>query len=227
MTEHMPSGPTKTAEAAVPRKKTRSILPIVIGIAVLIAILGAGVGVSYAIFVKRSGNPAIRAISNMFPISVAKVGKRSVLYRDYLKNMDAILKFKGSDAAKKLEEEQEMSLPSGVELEKGIYEKLIRQAALEELAETKGVSVTETELRAFFADIITAASSTTPDIGVYLLENYGWNEEDFRQNVLRSAILEQRLSVTLANEKQGDEAALTDYLDSRLKDKDVIRHLRF
>ena len=48
-----------------------------------------------------------------------------------------------------------------------------------------------------------AASTTTPDVGVYLLKNFGWDEENFRQEVLKPALLEQHVGVGSGTRETG------------------------
>lgn len=218
----MPSPPQS---AAVPPKgkPRRMVMTIVVAAVVVVLALGSVVGFTYAVYVARSENPVVRAIAGVLPIPAAKVGNRTILYRDYLTTYDTVKTFVNSKAAK----DQNLNVPINADLAKSTLEKLIYQAALSELAEQKKVTVSDTELRAFFTDVVSAASSTTPDVGVYLLENFGWNEEDFRQNVLQPALLEQKLGTELMNENNGDANALTDYMTKRLAEPDVVRYLRF
>ncbi|MEK7655865.1 MAG: hypothetical protein AAB386_04265, partial [Patescibacteria group bacterium] len=60
-----------------------------------------------------------------------------------------------------------------------------------------------------------------------LLKNFGWDEENFRQEVLKPALLEQHVGAALAQEKQGDLNALQTYMTERLAKPDVVRYLRF
>ncbi|MBI4138582.1 SurA N-terminal domain-containing protein [Candidatus Uhrbacteria bacterium] len=204
----------------IPSKKLRLLIASASGVVALLG--GAAVG-SWAVFVKHSDAGFVRSVSEVLPIPAAKIGSRMILYRDFLKSRDTLRTFLSSDAAK----EQAIDIPYDAQLERNVLEKLINQAAVEELAEAQKVAVTDEELRAFFADVVTAASTTTPDVGVYLLKNFGWNEEDFRQHVLRPALLEQRLAIAFAGQSQGDPNALAAYLSQRLTEKDVVRYLRF
>ncbi|MFH1078177.1 MAG: SurA N-terminal domain-containing protein [Patescibacteria group bacterium] len=219
-----PPSPTPSTSAApsVSRRKTMIIVGVAVAV-VLIAVLGLGVAVSSAVFASRSDSGLIRGLSSILPIPAAKVGSRTVLYRDFLKTCDTVKAFIASDAAK----EQGLNVPFDATLEKNAFEKLIRQAAIEEFAAETGIEVTDAELRAFFTDVVAAASSTTPDVGVYLLENFGWNEEDFRQNVLKPALLEQRVGTKLTEEAEGDTMAFTAWLEERLAKPDVVRYVRF
>lgn len=225
MTEPMtppPSTPSIPVAPAVSRRRTILIVGVSV-VVVLIAVLGTSVAVSSAVFASRSDSGLIRSLSSILPIPAAKVGSRTILYREFLKARDTLKVFIASDAAK----EQGLNVPFDEALEKNAYDKLIREAAVEEMAAEKGIEVTEEELRAFFTDVLAAASSTTPDVGVYLLENFGWNEEDFRQNVLKPSLLEQRVGSKLAEEAEGDMTAFAAWLEERLAKPDVIRHLRF
>jgi hypothetical protein len=206
-------------------KRARPIplyIPIVI-ISVIVVISAIGAGMAWAVFVRHSENPVVKIVANVMQIPAAKIGKKTILYSDFIKSKDTLDFFLKSEAAK----QQGIATPMDSSVEKNVLEKLINQAALEELADERKISISDSELRAFFTDVIAAASSTTPDVGVYLLENYGWTEEDFRQNVLKPALLEQRLGVELVKEKQGDPNALALYLEERLKKNDVVRYLRF
>ncbi|MBU1032923.1 MAG: SurA N-terminal domain-containing protein [Patescibacteria group bacterium] len=196
----------------------------ILGVLLVVLILvGVAASFSWAVFVKRSDSQVVRSISNILPVPAAKLGDESILYSEFLKTRDTLAIFLESEAAN----EQQLAEEMNVDLEKNVLEKLLNEAALDELAEEKGIEVSEEDLRSFFADVVTAASTTTPDVGLYLLESFGWSEEDFRQNVLRPAILEQQLSIALAGESQGDPNALGAYLIERLERNDVVRYLRF
>ncbi|MCI0479619.1 SurA N-terminal domain-containing protein [Candidatus Uhrbacteria bacterium] len=204
------------------RRKT-VLAAVLVGVVLLVALLAAAVAMAYGTFISRSDSPFIRGTASALRLPAAKVGSRTVLYGDFARSRDTVKVFIASEAAK----EQGLAVAFDAELEKNVLEKLIRQAAVEEYAEEKGIAVTDGELRAFFADVVAAASSTTPDVGVYLLENFGWNEEDFRQNVLKPALLEQRVGEAMAEGSQGDSMAFTAWIEERLARPDVVRYVRF
>ncbi len=207
---------------SLPKKSSRLVWWIV-AIVVILALLGSAVAGGWALFIKHSDGRLIRNVANTLPIPAASLGSHRILYRDFLHTRDTLKTFLASPAAKA----QNLSAPFDQSMEKNILEKLLSQAALEELAQQKKITVSDEQLRSAFADVVSAASSTTPDVGVYLLQNFGWNEEDFRQQVLRPALLEQQLGAEMAKEKAGDENALNIYLEQRLKEKDVVRYLKF
>ena len=215
-------------ESVAPSKATktssRSKMMLVLGIcAFVLLVAGTGAGVVYSVYAKRSGGPIVRVIAKMFPLPAGRIGSQTILYRDFLTNRDTLDHFLKSPAAAA----QQLAVPLDAELEKNVLEKMMHETALKELGAEKNVTVSNDELRKYFTDVVAQASSTTPDIGVYLLDNFGWSEEDFRQNVLRPALLEEKLGAEMAKEKQGDPSALAVYLEERLSRKDVTRYLKF
>lgn len=199
-------------------------IPITIAIGSLfLLLLGGTAFMAWQIFVKRSDAGYVRSISSALPIPAARLGSRVVLYRDFLNSRETLKTFLASPAAK----EQEMNVPFDANLERNALEKLLVQEALEEIAEERQIVVTEEELRQYFTEVLSAASSTTPDVGSFLLQNFGWNEEDFRQQVLRPALLEQKISADLAQEAGAESDALNRRVAARMEQADVVRYLRF
>jgi hypothetical protein len=198
-------------------------MTIMIAVVVFLVLLGATVGMGWEIFVKRSDGKIVRFVSSAVPIPAGRMGSRTVLYRDFLKARDTLKVFLASPAAK----EQGMEVPFDINLERNVLEKLLVQEALEELAEERKIAVSEEELRKYFTEVLAATSSTTPDVGVYLLENFGWNEEDFRQQVLRPSLLEQKLGQELATSQPNDPDALNRLVAARMEKGDVVRYVRF
>lgn len=212
------------SESNPPIETRKSLVKwIIVPLLVLLLIMAGGVGTVWAIFVRHSDQTVVRRVADFVPVPAAKLGGKTIFYRDFLHARDTLRTFLASPAAK----EQQLEMPLDQTLEKNVLEKLLMQAALEELAEQKNVQISQEELHQSFSQVIAAASSTTPDIGLYLMQNFGWNEEDFRQQVLRPALLEQKLSELLTQEAQGDPNALGLHLEKRLQEKDVVRYLRF
>ena len=186
-----------------------------------ILVLGAVTATTWSIFVNRSENAVVRTISKTFPIPAAKLGDRTVLYRDYIDARDTMRIFLASDAAK----EQGIAVPFDQTLEQNVLERLLHEQALYEIAEQYEVQVTDAELRSFFSEVTAAATSTAPDISVYLLQTYGWDEETFRQKVLRPALMEQKVSIEVT--KQNPASSLPILIVERIAQDDVKRYVRF
>jgi hypothetical protein len=196
---------------------------ILVVVLVLLGVLGGTAALGWEIYVKRSESPMIRKITEMLPIPAARLGSRVVLYRDFVHSRDTLRKFLASPAAK----DEGLNVAFDETLEQNALEKLLVQQALEEIAEQKKVSVTDDELRQYYSEVLATTSSTTQDPSQYLLDNFGWDEEDFRQNVLRPALIEQKLTLAFGEENATDTDALNRAVAARMEQKDVVRYVRF
>lgn len=213
----------EVVSAPVPKKGKRTILTVIIVIVVLLALLGGTAALGWGVYVKRSDSSVVRGITNVLPVPAARLGSRVVLYRDFLHSRDTLKKFLSSPAA----QQEGLNVPFDAQLEQNALEKLLVQQALEELAEQKKIAVSDDELRQYYSEVLSATSSTTQDPSQYLLDNFGWDEEDFRQNVLRPALLEQKLSAAFSQENTTDTDALNRAVAERMEQKDVVRYVRF
>lgn len=180
-------------------------------------------GFIYLIFYKISDYSMVRSVARTFSLPAAHVGSAAVSYEHFLQTRDAVRRFLSSEAATAVQAMQ----PTEEELNRNILDQLIRQRIVESIAMEKEVAVTDEEVRAFFGDIVSAASSTADgNISEYLWNNYGWHEEDFRQEVLRPAILEQKLAIEIAKQFEGDPMALEQVIADRRSQSDVRIYLR-
>lgn len=189
----------------------------------LIVIIGLGGLLVYGVYYKLNDSVPTRLAARVFGLPAAKVGNRTVSYIQFLSTRDAIRKFIGSEAGKQVQ----AALPPDNVLNQNILERLIRQELTQELADQKKITVTDQDVDAIFADVVkAAASSTTPDVSQYLSNNYGWSEKDFRAQVLKPALLEQKVAIQMAQDKQGDQNAMEDELTAMRQKPDVVIYVK-
>jgi len=200
------------------------IIALFVGLIVFIGILaGAGLLV-YQVYGKIDESGTVRTLARVFSLPAARVGSRTVTYDSFLNTRGAVKRFINSDAGK----QANVNMPPESELNKNILERLVRIAIVQEIADSKKITVSDDDVRAVFSDVVkAAASSTTPNVADYLFKNYGWNEDEFRQQVLRPALLEQKVSVEIAKENQGDAQALENEITARRQKSDVVLYLKF
>lgn len=202
---------------------SKKALGLLVGLVVLLLVVAGSGIVVYQIYFKAVDSGATRWVARTLNLPAARVGKRTVSYRSYTDTLDAVKKFIASDAGKSVGS----NMPPESALKQNIMDRLVRQDMVQELADEKNITVSDDDVRKVFADVVrSAASSSIPDVAQYLYQNYGWNEEQFRQNVLRPALLEQKVSVEMSKEKEGDTNALEAYLTERLAKPDVIIYIR-
>jgi len=202
----------------------KKIIALFVGLIAFIVILAGAGFLVYRVYWKVDDSGLTRTFAKVFSLPAARVGSRTVTYDSFLGTRGAVKRFIASDAGK----QAGVNMPPEQELNKNILERLIRIAIIQEMADAKKITVSDDDVKAVFADVIkAAASSTTPNVGDYLNKNYGWNEEEFRQQVLRPALLEQKLGVEMSKEKQGDANAMDNEITARRDKADVVMYLKF
>jgi len=188
---------------------------------IIILTISAGMAM-YGVYSKQGDGAGARFVSKVFALPAANVDGKSIKYQRFLETRDAVRRFINSDAGK----EVGATMPTEKELNQNILEQLIRQRLVESIAEEKGISITEEEINTVFDEVATqAASSTDSDISKYLEDNYGWNENDFREFVLRPALLEQKVAQTMAEENE-DPYALENLLITNRQKPEVVVYLQ-
>lgn len=216
-----PSTPS-VSEAPVTKKKNTALVVIIVVLLVVLGLVGGSAVMAYEMFVKRADNAVVRSVANALPIPMARVGSKAILYRTFIANRDVVKKFLASPAAAA----QQMNAVYDDKVEQSIIDKLMVEAIVEEMAAQKNLTVSSDEINKTFDEVVAAASSTTPDMSAYLRDNFGWTEEDFRQNVLRPAMLQDKVGTKLMEESGGDELAFQKAVEKRLTDSDVVNFLK-
>ncbi len=204
------------------KKSNQKILIIALAL-LLVSILTAGTGlVMYGIYTKQNQGSVSRVVAKVFALPAASVEGRKVSYTRYLLTKDAVTKFINSDAGKDVG----ATMPPELELNKNILEQLIRQKMVEKIASENSISVTDEEIGQIFSEVAAqAASSTDSDINTYLKDNYGWNEQSFKEYVLRPALLEQKVAQAVGSET--DPYALENNLITMRQSPEVVVYLKF
>ncbi len=194
------------------------------GMGLLLVLVFAVGFMLYGVYFKINDSGPVRVMARVLSLPAAKVGSQSVSYDRFLMTRDAVVMFINSEAG----QEVGAYMPPDKELNDNILERLIRQAMIVDMAKQKNISVQDEQVNLVFEDVKSAAaSSTTPDVGEYLWKNYGWQEADFKDEVLRPALLEQDLATALAQENGGDQYALESLLATKRSQPDVVVYLRF
>ncbi len=201
--------------------KINRMRAILIGLVAFIVIIGAAAWILFAVYVQRSDNPIVRQVGSWLP--AAKIGTHTVTYGDFLDMRDTLKVFLNSDAAKQAGSAQ----PLTPDVEKQGLQSLLRDIAVADMADQRNVTVSDDDVRTDFAAIIAANSSTIPDVGQYLHDNYNWTEEQFRQKVLRPAILQERVAATYSTDTQEQYVMMESAVGQRMADPDVKIYLKF
>ncbi len=192
-----------------------SALLVVCGL-LLTVLLGA-----YLVYIRRDGRPTVRMLAKSLPI--ASLGSQRISYGAFLSARDAVQVYLASDAAKQVG----LNRPFGADLEKSVLDRLMREAAISDLAERRRISLPDAQVRVAFAELVLSTSSTLPNVAQYLEDAFHWTEEEYRQNILRPVLLEEHLAAAMASTTEASYAALDTAIRERLSKPDVKIYLSF
>ncbi len=191
-------------------------------LAVLLVAL-TGTVFTYGIFHGQWEGRAARGFARVFQVPAAKVGTQKITYTAYLFQLDADRRFLASPTARL------QGLPTEVTntIRAQALDRMMRAAAVEDLAAEKKIVVTPLDVdRAYDGLVAKASSSSISEIRSALHEQFGWTESDFKQLVMRPALLEDVLMQKLFQEKN-DVKAVDKAIEERLQRADVKRYLKF
>lgn len=183
-------------------------------------ILGAGASsIYYGVYIKQAETGIFRTIGG--PLPVAKVDGKAISYNDYLFHLKAGQTFLNSPIA------QQEGIPAEAfnQIRKSSLDRAIRIQTVENLSQEKGVKIEASDVDRAFEDLVnrseeTASStgtvaSSTPEslaanraeaIGV-MTQLFGWNEAEFKQYMVRPALLEDLVLQKLQDEGKTAEQA--------------------
>jgi hypothetical protein len=189
----------------------------------LLSILGiVSVVFLWGVYYQHWSGPAIVRAAQLLPIPAGKVGDRTVLLRDYLKDVSSIERYLSSEEATA----QNLRRPVTDDDRKNALDRSLRVEALEELGDARGVTVTDQQMQALMNEMNVTATSTA-DFSDFIAKNYGWTMEDFQSHLARPLILTRLLAPAYAADHGGDPNALEDYLTDRLSRPDVVKYVKF
>lgn len=181
--------------------------------AVILLAVFAGSAVA-SVYLWKSEGPIVRAVGGWLP--AAKVQGRTVSYGTYLEHVDAQRAFLSGP----------MATDSGVVRDitnterQEALDRAIRIEAVAGLAEEANVVVTPLDVDRAYDDLVSrAGTSTTPEeIQAFLKAQFGWEEAEYKQYLLKPAFTEEILRT-----KGGD--AFDTALQARIDG--AKRYLRF
>jgi foldase protein PrsA len=155
-------------------------------------------------------NALTSAVEHAVPLPVASVNGHMVRYADYVDDLATVHKFFAKQQADA--NGQPVQVPSEADLRKGVLERLIQKQVLEEQAAAYKIAVAPADIDAEFKKIADqSGGSAEKDIQ----EMYGWSIAQFKDKVLKTYILQNKLGEALAADK-----ALTGPLEAKAQDVD-------
>lgn len=157
--------------------------------AVLIVATTLMIALLSGVYLLRSEQPLVRMMGGWLP--VASVSGNTVSYGDYLTHVDAQRVFLTGPLAQDSGAVREITDSERREA----YERAIRIRAVEGLAEEADVEVTPLDVDRAYQDLVARAGSSTTkeEIQTFLKAQFGWDESEYKANLLRPAFTEEIL----------------------------------
>lgn len=168
-------------------------------------------------------NPVMTAVARALPVPAARIGGRPILLRDYYRDVSALKTFFASDEAKS----QGLTHSLTDEDRGQVVERLLTEAALNEVANLRHVTVNEGELDQMIDTQFNASGTSRGDLAAHIEKTYGWTYDDFKAHIARPALLTRYLEASFASDHPNDTGALNAYLKERLSRSDVVRYVTF
>ncbi len=198
---------------------------IILGVLVVLALsLMATTVAAYAVYFRHSESPAVRSISRVLGFPAARVGDVRVPYAEFVTQMEAVRVFVNGPAAASVGIEATVT----PEVKAQALERLVRIAAVEKFAAERDIVVTPIDVDRAFESVREGmgASSTQADVESYLGQAFGWGVREFKQYVVRPALLEDLLKKK-AFDATKDAEAFEKELEVYLAGDQVRRYLTF
>jgi hypothetical protein len=146
-------------------------------------------GVWASVYVWKSEQPLVRMIASTLRLPAAKVANLTVTYSEYLTHVDAQRAFLKGPMAVDAGAVRDITDSERREA----LERAIRIEAVEGLATESGLEVTPLDVDRAYDDLVSRAGTSTSaeEIQAFLKAQFGWDEADYKKNLLRPAYLEE------------------------------------
>lgn len=202
-----------TRQTAVAWLRARRFSLIIGGSLFVVALFLGFAVLLFGVYVRQWDGPVTRVVAGALRLPAARVGNSSVRYTDYLVHLDAQRRFLSGPAARAL------GLPdtlNSTEKTKAL-DRAIRIVAVDQLAAEKKFTLTPLDVEREYSQLVErAGTSTTPEeIRQYLQDNFGWDEQNFKQYLMRPALTEDALR-QMATNAGGDVKTFEKDLQTRL-----------
>lgn len=195
---------TETADVSVSSDsktlKPRSAKVLWLGLAVsfIIVLIGLGSVAAYGVY-NASENSTIVSLATAFRIPVAKVNNKSILYRDYISDLNSLRTFykTQNQAASYNEEEQSDQVLS----------RLIANTLVYQVAKDMNITVSEEERTKARTDILSRFENDETKLAADIKKNLGLELADFYNRILEPTLLEKKVAEQFATSNATEDKA--------------------
>ena len=136
-----------------------------------------------------STNKLVVKLAQVFNVPAVDVNGSKIFYSEYARDLKTLNKFYSSSLP-------EDAMPNDDEISDQVMSRLISNVMIRDLAKKYNLSVNDAEIEQVKQEIIQNFSGEEAMLKD-LNEKYGWTFEEYKENVIRPLLLEQKLSDTI------------------------------
>jgi len=194
-------------------KKKVILLSVVSAIVfIIIIIVFSGVGIY---FLGWENNFFMRSIARVIPYPALRINGDFVRISEYQKDIATLVKFYKYEA-----DAAGLPVPEYKSIRENVLERLKSNKIMEQIAEKEGITIVDEELDEEFYKIMVRAGSPE-DAEKALKEMYGWSEKEFKERIVRSVILQEKLK-----NKLGFDVDLDSVISEELEKATIREYIK-
>jgi parvulin-like peptidyl-prolyl isomerase len=187
-------------------QKTKRMMMIAVSVIILLIILMLLGGGYWLVYVNNSTASAVTAVKNVLPLPAGRVNGEFVSLKTYEKRVAATQNFY------KKQEELQLGLteqtPTAAEIKQQEFDRLVEESVVNTYAKEQGVAVTDQDVNDYFdKSILPQAKGGMEEVNTTLKDLYNWSVDDFKREVLREAVLRNKLQEKLSKDDAQNSAA--------------------
>jgi hypothetical protein len=168
-------------------------------------------------------NDMVRGLAGIAPVPAASFAGKPISLRDYFHDVDSIRTYLASADAKS----QGLARAMTSDDKRQVLERLLEEAAINELAFSRRVTVSDDEVNQAIQQQFNTTGKSDAQLTQFVHDTFGWSMDDLKMHLVRPILLERKIAASYAADHNNDLNALQQYLDERLKKKDVVRYVKF
>ena len=199
-------------------------LPVVVTVLVLLGVGAVTVAFAFGITRHQWDGPATRQFARITGFPAARLASTKIPYTDYLQLMDAQKILLATEVAK----QQGLNAVPEADRRKGAVETLLKNQAVEVIAEQEKVVVTPLDVDRFFDQLTglasTSTTTTVQSVDEYLRDNFGWTQTEYKKYVVRPGML--REIIDQKRKQNNSTNAIDTEIGQRVLQSDVKRYLQ-
>lgn len=189
----------------------------------LIVVCGISVFTLWGFWFKQWDGPFATRVAGILHLPAGRIDGTFVAYTEYLTHLKAERTFLAGDVAK-----AQNLKPTDAQVKALALDRAIRTVAVDLAGKNVGITVTALDAERVFQDLVSKSASTTSpgELAQFLKSNFGWDEDAFKQHVLRPAMTEDAINKKYEMNGKAPNS-FTMELNAKIETGNVKKYLRW